>query len=512
MTKVKTPKIYDNLLYRRQYFIGPKFVDRFKLWNKIKIGKNLHITAHPDLTVTTVKNGETELALLGFMFDSDHYKANNNDILNDIITDNNSFEEVVKATNRYAGRWILIYTKQNENKLFHDPAGLRQIFYTNYKSDIWCSAQPHILAELLDKQENQNEDLIEFYSSKQYQAYERNWIGNETIYNDIYHLYPNHYLDLNGGEYTRYWPNQAFVESSLKDVANTSNKILTRLLKAANFRHNLAQAVTSGWDTRLLLAASKNIKKDVYYYVQQLSNLGDNHADIRVPKKLMSQLGLEFHVLDCNDYSSEFDDLHKNNLSTFQSEIKKKQHYNFFCEFQGKLNISGNGNPLIKIALPRIDEINPYTLARLVGFHNQKYAVDNIRKWLNQALPYADKHNIHIVTLFYWEIRFGNWAPMYNAELDLSIEEFAPFNCRQLINLILGLDDKYRIPSNMLLYQEMIKSLWPEVLSKPVNPGRNTIYKKTKIFVINFVFNLLKKIRIYKMVRKLYRLLLIRKS
>ena len=59
MTKPNTPKIDDNLLYRRQYFIGPKFVDRFESWNKIKVSNNIHVTAHPDLIVTTAKKGDT---------------------------------------------------------------------------------------------------------------------------------------------------------------------------------------------------------------------------------------------------------------------------------------------------------------------------------------------------------------------------------------------------------------------------------------------------------------------
>ena len=505
MTKVNIPKIDDNLLYRRQYFIGPKFVDRFKSWNRIKVGESVYITAHPDLTITTAKKGDTEIALLGFMFDPYNIKANNENILNTIINSSDSFEDAIKITDQYSGRWILIYTRENEKKLFHDPAGLRQIFYNEHKSTVWCGAQPHILANILNKDRKTNSDLIDFINSKQYDLYEHNWVGNETLYNDICHLFPNHYLDLNGSGYTRYWPNQYITESPLKEVVDTSNEILTGLLKAANYRHSLSQAVTSGWDTRLLLAASKDIRKDVYYYVQQLENLKNNHADLRIPKILLSQLGLEFRIIDCNDYTDEFDDLYQKSISTYQSDIKKKQHYNFFSKFHGKLNISGNGNPLIKIGLPRINEISAYSLAQLIGFHNQEYAIKNIRKWLNQTLPYAKNNNIHIVTLFYWEMRFGNWAPMYNAELDLSIEEFAPFNCRRLINSILSLDDKYRMPSNMLLYQEMIRTLWPEVLTEPVNPGRYTIYKKIKKLFIKLAFNFLKKIKLYNFVRMIFR-------
>jgi hypothetical protein len=217
---------------------------------------------------------------------------------------------------------------------------------------------------------------------------------------------------------------------------------------------------------------------------------------------------LDFHVLDCTANNEGFDDLLKKNSFAFQTTLKNFQHYNYFNNFQDKLNISGNSNPLFKVGLPRIDEISPFTLARLLGFHNQTYAIDRISKWLDQTQPYAEKYNIHIVTLFYWEIRFGNWAPMFNTALDLSTEEFAPFNCRKMISLILGLDDKYRMPSNMLIYQEMIKTLWPEVLLEPVNPGRYGLLKKIKTAFINNTFILLKRIGMYNIIRTIFRKLM----
>ena len=505
MTKENKPKIDDNLLYRRQYFIGPKFVNHFKSWNKIKVGDRIRITAHPDLTITTFKKGETEIALLGFMFDSEDYQANLEDILKNIVKETNSFNDIIKATYRYAGRWILIYTNKNESKLLHDPGGLRQIFYCKNGNDVWCSAQPHILASILNKTQKTDPNILNYINSKEYENNEHNWVGNETLFQDIYHSYPNHYLDLNNCNYSRYWPDDTIDKSSLSDTVNSCNKILIGLLKAANCRHDLAQAVTSGWDTRLMLAASKDIKNDIYYYVHKFDDFDDNHADIRVPNKLSSQIGIDIEILDCSKYSDKFNELHKKSLFTHQNDRKKKQHFNYFSDFQGRLNISGNANPLIKVTLPRIDEISPYSLAKLLGFHKQKYALDKIKEWLEHALPISKKYNLHIVHLFYWEIRFGSWAPIYFSELDLSNEEFPPFNCRKLIDLFLSVDDKYRMPSSMLIFRKMIESLWPEVLSQPVNPGRYTIKKKLKSLIVNSLFNLLKILGLYNFVRKKYR-------
>ncbi len=76
-------------------------MNRFKSWNRIKIGDRIHITAHPDLTITTLKKGAAEVALLGFMFDSGDYTTNHDDILRNICHDTNSFNDITKATYRY---------------------------------------------------------------------------------------------------------------------------------------------------------------------------------------------------------------------------------------------------------------------------------------------------------------------------------------------------------------------------------------------------------------------------
>jgi len=510
LTKVNTPKIDDKLLYRRQYFIGPQFMDRFKSWNKIKVGNDLHITAHPDLTITTVKNDDLELALLGFMFDSRNYKSTNSDILNEIIKHNSTFDDIIKATSRYAGRWILIFTNNIEAKLLHDPGGLRQVFYTNYDSNTWCSAQPHILAELLNIQETNNSDLKEFQNSKQYSLSENCWIGNSTIYQDIYHLYPNHYLNLRNCSFSRYWPNKNLEDLSIDKVTTQSSNILTELIKAASFRHKIAQTITAGWDTRLLLAASKSIKNDIYYYVHQFSNMDDEHEDIFIPNELSLQHNLKINIIDCTEYNLEFDKINKNNISIIQSEKKKLQHYNYFSQFDNKLLISGNVSPLIKEQLPKVDKVTALNLARLLHLHNSKYAVREISKWLEKSINYSKKYKIDIEKLFYWEIRFGSWGPMFNSELDIAVEEFSPYNCRDLINVMLSIPIHYRTKPNVTIYSRVISNLWPELLDIPINPNTGNIIMKKNHEILHTLMRFLKKIGLYKIVRFFYRKLILK--
>ncbi|MCJ7802630.1 MAG: hypothetical protein MUP82_09780, partial [Candidatus Marinimicrobia bacterium] len=505
MTKVNTPKIDRNLLYRRQYFIGPQFVDRFKSWNRIKIGKNIHVTAHPDLTVTIAKKGDTELALLGFMFDSQNYQSDHKTILNEIISNNSEFADVIKATSRYAGRWIMIYSNNSESKLFHDPAGLRQVFYSQVDTETWCSAQPHILAEILDKKKNISKYLYEFLNSKAFELNERCMIGVESLYKDIYHLLPNHDLDLLDCSSTRYWPNEKIKKLSIDEAIDQSSQILIELIKAANHRYKIAQIITAGWDTRVLLAASRSFKNKNYYFVQQLPHMDDNHEDIAIPKQIASNNNLNFNVIDCSKYNNEFDKINTKNVFMVQSDRKKLQYFNYFTKFGNKMIISGNISPLIKVLHPQVDKVTAKNLARLLHFHNSKYAVKAISKWLEQSNGYSKKYNINIEKLFYWEMRFGTWAPMFNSELDIAVEEFSPYNCRNLLNVMLSTPVELRSSPNQILYSKIIHKLWPELLELPINPNsyNNPMNKKNKI--INGTMRLLKIIGLYKVARFFYR-------
>jgi hypothetical protein len=69
-------------------------------------------------------------------------------------------------------------------------------------------------------------------------------------------------------------------------------------MKAAHIRFKLALSITAGYDTRLLLAASKEISKDIMIYSQMTPGMDEKHYDIWVPVALLSDL-----VMNVKHYS-----------------------------------------------------------------------------------------------------------------------------------------------------------------------------------------------------------------
>ena len=91
------------------------------------------------------------------------------------------------------------------------------------------------------------------------------WIGDETYFDGIKHLLPNHYLDINKREAFRYWPNGAINRLDLDEAVSRSCLFLQGIMKAIVHRHPAMMAVTGGTDSRTLLAASQgNPGQDIF--------------------------------------------------------------------------------------------------------------------------------------------------------------------------------------------------------------------------------------------------------
>ena len=201
----------ERLLYRSQFILGPYFIENFRTWKRIKIGNSIYLTVHPDLKTCQVTNKGKSITLLGYLLDPINPEYSDSDIVNylsnEIFDDGQSD---FKQTYNLGGRWILIINDGKEIRLLTDPAGLRQVCYTdiNYTDDLWCASQPGIIAEILNlKMDNDAVNFIHAFKRINDEYY---WPGDSSPYKEIKHLLPNHYLKLKEGLCQRYWPDKAF--------------------------------------------------------------------------------------------------------------------------------------------------------------------------------------------------------------------------------------------------------------------------------------------------------------
>ena len=91
----------------------------------------------------------------------------------------------------------------------------------------------------------------------------------------------------------------------------------------------------------------------------------------------------------------------------------------------------------------------------------------------------------------------GNWGAMYPFEQDIAVEEFCPFYNKNMLFSIMRIDPKNRSFFRSKFHQNLIKYLWPETLTEPINPvgfigyirglsGRNSMLRYFKIRLKSF--------------------------
>ena len=206
---------YDvkKLLFRRQFILGPRFADELSSWKRIEVGSNICLTVHPDLNAHQAVHNGKSITLLGYVLDPRNPQARDAEILDDLICaldTCDSLDGFFERTYPLGGRWILIVDDGEEIRLFNDPMGLRQVFYTDvsFCRDLWCASQPGIIAKVLNL-EVDKAVVREFINSDAYETWDECfWPGDTSLYKEIIHLLPNHYLDLSTGSRHRYWPDR----------------------------------------------------------------------------------------------------------------------------------------------------------------------------------------------------------------------------------------------------------------------------------------------------------------
>jgi len=464
--------MYENLQYRRQFILAAAPVTPPAGWNELKLN-DYFLYTHPDLAVTEVTCREKSLVLLGHIFDSAEPEKKNVDIVKDILTRTDGMGGFFASLKPYAGNYALLYKDDREVLIAQDALALKQIYYCTVDNRVVCGSQPNLIVNFAHPQigRTKDRDLLDFYGNR---LKETRWVGDETLYEGVKHLLPNHYLDIGRRVAKRYWPNEPVRRLYLDEAVSRSCQYLQGILKAMALRHSLMMAVTAGTDSRVLLAASRDIRDKTYYFINN-HTLGHSHPDIVVPKKLFDRIGVPFHVHDVpKDMDDEFRRIHLSN-TFFVTERLLTTIYNIYFKRHGdKVNVTGTG----EIGRMRFGkepkQLNSYLAAYKLGYADGgRYVIRQCDKILDEMLPVARKNGINMLTLLYWEQLNGNWGTVVNAETEIAVEVFDPYASHLLYEIFLGVDEKY-VKYNeepCVFFRDMIARMWPELLEWPINPA-----------------------------------------
>ena len=321
----------------------------------------------------------------------------------------------------------------------------------------------------------------ELIESAKFINLDSSWYGNESLDDRVEKLLPNHYLDIKEKQTGRI----PFFSNTFSDeiqIIKYTSSILRGTYASLVQRYQLRQPLTAGWDTRILLAASKSIRKKVQYYV--FNNFDEMHADVRIPLSLSQKLGFNFKIIKPVSIRDDFLEKYKQEhiLPRIVPKTAHIQHH-FDCGYhQNTINISGNAAEIARCFYGYTGR--KITTDMLLTFSGYKkdipYINEQIEKWYPDAYQFAEIHGIPLLDLFYWEQRMGNWGALFPFEQDIAIDELSPFNNKDLLYSFLQVKPSRRKSPNYPFYHRLLNYLWPEVLTEPINPEEKFLQKIKK--------------------------------
>jgi hypothetical protein len=462
----------NNLEFRRQYLLSNVPIEKIDGWNHYEIpnkSQNYNLYCHPDLEVTTIESQDKNIVLLGYILDPYHPDLSNAEIISRLVKLNN-LQEVFKETASLSGRFAIIYSNGKDAFIFHDATAFREIYYSFSNNKVFCGSTPDIINKYVHAEKDDDPAIIEFHKSPEYVKLMK-WMGTRTLYKGIYHLLANNYIDLNAQSYHRYWPSEKRQSIGLKEGARIMAEILKGTMTAAVKRYKLHQAITSGYDTRLLFAASKDFISKIKFSVIKARDLDENKVDTIIAKKIAEKYKLDFEVVEAYKLNVDpaFREAYFKNNILARERFLKFFYFAYTKKYEDTYWVTGIfGNEILRISTPYSEKKSTgYMIAQRFDYDKYSYAISSIDDWLKDAEKACHDYGYNVMNLFYWEQYIGNWGNLSASEQNIVREEIRPFNCYKLITTYLALDDKYRYRDNPEGHKAIIDVLWKELNEIP---------------------------------------------
>lgn len=466
-------KDFSRLIFRRQFLLSNREVEVDKSWKSLKLSKissNFQVYAHPDLEVLTSQNDKYELILLGYVLDPFSPALTSQQIL-DNLAKNSDFQGILKDLISISGRFAIVFNDEKSVKLVNDATAFREVYYINDNGKIACGSTPDIIAKNLSVEKDDEEKINKFFNSPELNHRERIWIGNRTIYKNIFRLVPNHYVDLLSNKSIRFWPVEERKQSTLKESTELMAQLLTGTFDAAVLRFPLMQGLTSGWDTRVLLsAARKHVNKIHFYFIRGFKSdidLTKVSIDYLVAKQIAAESKFPLEIIEVQslDVDKDFEKTYYYNNILARPKLLNVYYDSYVRDMGNMVTVSGTmGNEILRLvgSLDR-DTQDAKQIAKILKYSKHQYVIDSIQDWLDETSSLT-KLNFVTIDLFFWEQFFGNWGNLSGSEQDIVREELRPFNNRLFLSTYTALPDKCRYRDYPAGHVRIIKFLWKELL------------------------------------------------
>jgi hypothetical protein len=451
--------------FRGQFLLTKEHLSISSLSRACTVGE-FSLYHHAETEVTTCQRDDRQVVLIGYWNDYRHPTWSNQEIL-DYVAEATTWQEAIERTYPLAGVYLLLFATKDSLVLIPDFCCTREAFIRNDETGISIGASTNILEAVRPFRDQRHE----FYSSEDFNS-KRTWISHTTHLTEVIRLKPNHYYDLQKRQLIRFFPTLKRPNKELNQAVEEAAEILKGTLASITHREPIVIGFTAGWDSRLLLAASRWTLPSTLFYVNR--NTNSPAFDYRIPMKLAWKLHVPFVY---SSFSGATKALPTMQLDyPFPSQGNLQGAINYLNIFGAKKTVSGNISEIARNEYGIIHQPTGKRLASFLKYPGNAHCTAIYDRWIQDHQALFESTDYLLTDLFYWEESLGNKLGKSVSEAAaVGRQVFPAFNCRALMLTLLSVEPRFRSKQENILYQKIAAHLWPESLTLPVNPGLKKI-------------------------------------
>lgn len=459
-----------------QFLLSKEIDPRFD--RNIEIADDYHVSHTSSTAVLSAEDQGKRITIVGLCIDAYGLIARE-DIAAHLLDEISSLNEFLTSVTRFAGKYLIIYQSYGSTHVVGDATSSLPLYYTFEKNKVCVSSSAYLTASFIGNKLSDNA-----IKARRGAGLDQALPYDVTLYDNVFSLLPNYYLDLLNGQAARYFPVVGQTEQSLplEEVVEKSVALIGNIVKEYSKYHELICPLTAGWDSRVVYAFL-NRETDVKCYTFRHPRLTADAAELAVPKAICEANNNEYDVLEVKSATDEFAGDLKDIIGAFHDSGKVNLAYSYRDKYKKGALINGDimgqiGKSSLFNAVPAWLSPNSYFVTKT---HNYSAA-----GWKLTAAHLKDIRGVSkggaIFDLFSWENRCGRWAAqsseIYSA---CGIDMLNIFNCAELIRMWLAVPPAQRVDNKIHL--GMLNAVSPELLAYPCNPDSKIDWLRRNSYV-----------------------------
>lgn len=370
-----------------------------------------------------------------------------------------------------SGRFSIVISSPEETIVFNDAFGSMTIYYSKFEGNTAVASHATIIAEV--KKQQVSKEILSYKNSIEYKSRGTRFLPADiTMFDEVYGLTPNNYLDVSEGKTHRY-----YVYDDIKSVSLDEFKyhVYQYFKKQSDFIKSKSYlpvlSLTGGSDSRLCISALMhfNTEFDLVTWSR-----GVSLDEMELLKSLAAYIGKEHHWIDTNKAVQEESIRQLATISNYNTSFSRGNSI-LTAQFRGAfqkenhLFIRGLGGEIIRGMFSKRNNKNRTTF-KMTNYEYAKYLynTNSISK-----IPVSDEYNeltnkyiegffsraniadlkddVDIGDVIYWEQRMGRWASELLNENDAAMKNFTSLNSRSIYKMAYGLPDNIRFNKDIMI-------------------------------------------------------------